>query len=490
MKISLALLFFVTSSLIYNAALFSQPPDTLWTKTYGGVSFDEGKEVRQTSDNGYIIAGHTYSFGPAQANVYLVKTNQNGNEVWSKAYGGASHDRGFSVCKTSDGGYIVTGFTYSFGGQSNVYLIKTNTSGDTSWTKTYGGLQQDEGHSVIQTNDGGYAIAGHTYSYGAGQSDIYFIKTNASGDTSWTKTYGGSLAEYSHLVKQTPDGGYIIVGSTKSYGSGNTDVYIIKTDSNGNLDWSKTYGGGADDEGYSIYRCTDTGFIITGYTYSFGGGQSNVYLIKTNASGDTSWTKTFGGVQQDEGRSVIQTNDGGYAITGFTYSYGSGQSNVYLIKADQNGNELWSSTYGGTNADEGNSVIQTNDNGYAILGYTYSYGTGQSDAYLIKTEPDVSIREKEIPKRNAIKIKAAPNPFSEFINIYYSLPNYQELKIEIFSIAGQFIKKLVENGGGNCTHRTTWNGCNNEGIKQPAGIYFIRATAGTHKKIMKISKLR
>ena len=476
---------------ISSIALFSQQPDTMWTKTYGGISFDEGKEVKQTSDNGYIIVGHTYSFGPAQANVYLVKTNQNGNESWSKAYGGASHDRGLSVYQTSDAGYIVAGYTYSFGGgQSNVYLIKTNSSGDTSWTKTYGGLLQDEGHSVMQTIDGGYIIAGHTYSYGGGQSNVYLIKTNSSGDTSWTKTFGGSLTEYAHIVKQTSDGGYIIVGNTKSYGSGNADVYVIKTDSNGNLDWSKTYGGGADDEGYSIYQCTDSGYIIAGYTYSFGGGQSDVYLIKTNSSGDTSWTKTFGGLSQDEGHSVMQTNDGGYIVAGHTYSSGAGQSDVYLIKVNQNGNALWTETYGGTSEDKGNSVIQTSDDGYAIAGHTYSYGSGQSDAYLIRTEPDVGLEEKKIPKRNNIAIRAKPNLFTESTHIYYSLKKKQILIIEIFNTAGRLIRQLENNEKEEGTYLIIWDGTNNNGIQQPAGIYFVSLSAGEYRQIAKILKIK
>ncbi len=208
--------------------------DSLWTRTYGGVYNDFGRSVRQTSDGGYIITGETISFGAVSYDVYLIKTDSLGVKLWTGRYGGTSDEYAFSVQQTSDTGYIIAGYTESFGaGASDVYLIKTNSLGDTLWTRTYGDSSRDQGLSVQQTSETGYIIAGSTESFGAGHSDVYLIKTNSQGDTLWTRTYGGALDDLGFFVRQTSGGGYIVAGTTLSFGSADQDVYLIKTDGNG-----------------------------------------------------------------------------------------------------------------------------------------------------------------------------------------------------------------------------------------------------------------
>jgi hypothetical protein len=375
-----------------------QQPVVEWSNTFDRSGWDEGTAVRQTSDGGYIIVGDTSSPTP-NYDVWLIKTYPDGTEQWNKPFGGDLWDWGSSVEQTSDGGYIIAGTTYSFPtgiGGPNVWVIKTDSNGNigppNTWEKTYGS-GRDFGESVGQTSDGGYIVAGYTDLTGT-DIDVYFIKTDASGNVgppnTWQKTYGGTSGDSGWSVEQTSDGGYIIAGSTESFGIGNSDVYLIKTDANGDVGppntWQRTYGGGDADAGHFVQQTSDGGYIIAGYTRSFGAGGSNwgdIWLIKTDNQGNKQWDKTFGGTSDEFGRSVQQASDGGYIIAGHTESFGAGSMDAWVIKTDDNGNKMWDLTFGGPNTDSARSVQQTSDGGYIIAGQTCS-AIGSSDVWLIK----------------------------------------------------------------------------------------------------------
>jgi len=402
-----------------------------WERTYGGTADEEGYSVQQTSDGGYIVAGGTNSFGNGYQ-VYLVKTNASGDTLWTRTYGGAGDDRGRSVQQTSDTGYIVAGWTGSFGNGMQVYIIKTNASGDLLWSRTYGGSSDDRGRSVQQTSDGGYIVAGWTSSNGIiGQ--VYLVKTNASGDTLWSGTYGGSSDEEGYSVQQTSDTGYIVAGTTGSFGNG-WQVYLIKTNASGDTLWTRHYGGAVDDRGRSVRQTSDSGYIVAGMTTSFG-AYEQVYIIKTNASGDTLWTRNYGGAGWDWGYSVQQTSDGGYIVAGESASFGD-YYQVYLIRTNASGVTLWTKTYGGTNVDRGYSVQQTTDMGYIIAGGTYSFGAGGSDVYLIKTDANGSsgVDEKAVSSpisRPAFSVR--PNPFASFAKV----PGHKAERFSLYDVSGR-----------------------------------------------------
>jgi hypothetical protein len=354
---------------------------TYFAKTYGGTS---ASSVQQTSDGGYILAGYTSSFGAGGDDIFLIKTDANGNVQWAKTYGGTRNDRAYSVQQTSDGGYIVAGITYSFGVDSgDIFLIKTDANGNVIWAKTYGGTRYDWASSVQQTSDGGYIVAGWTWSFGAGWDDIFLIKTDANGNIQWAKTYEGTYYDWAYSVQQTSDGGYIVAGGTSFWGD---YVFLIKTDANGNIIWSKTYIGTDDIWAHSVQQASDGGYIVAGNI-----GYYDIFLIKTDANGNIQWAKTYGGTDWDEAYSVQQTSDGGYILAGGTYSFGAGGADIFLIKTDANGNIIWAKTYGGTYGDRAYSVQQTSDGGYIVAGYTASFGAGSSDIFLIKTDADGNI---------------------------------------------------------------------------------------------------
>ena len=207
---------------------------------------------------------------------------------FARTYGGMNDDRAWFVLQTTDGGYIVAGYTNSFGaGSGDVFLVKTDANGNVQWAKTYGGTGGEIAHSVQQTSDGGYIVAGYTTSFGAGWGDAFLVKTDANGNVQWAKTYGSTGDEYIITVQQTSDGGYIGAGATSSFGAGGLDFFLIKTDANGNLQWAKTYGGtGLDSVYYSVQQTSDGGYIVAGYTTSFGAGGEDIFLVKTDANGN------------------------------------------------------------------------------------------------------------------------------------------------------------------------------------------------------------
>ncbi len=461
------------SSAVFLALSLAAPlaAQTTFQRTYGGEESDNGRSVLQTTDGGYIIAGWTQSFGAGSSDVYLVKTDASGDTLWTRTYGGTARDRGYSVAQTTDSGYVITGYTNSFGaGSSDVYVVKTAATGDTMWTRTYGGSYDDYGHSVAQTTDGGYVIAGETWSFGAGSHDFWLIKTDAFGDTMWTRTFGGTLWDKGYSVAQTADGGYVIAGLTMSFAAGLFDVYLVKTDASGDTIWTRTYGGDSSDTGRSVLQTGDGGYVITGCTNSFGVDGDNVWLIKTDASGDTMWTRTYGGVDEDYGYSMAQTADGGYVITGRTYSFGAGRADVWLIKTDAFGDTMWTRTFGGTGDDCGESVRQTTDGGYIIAGYTWSFGAELWDVYLIKTDSagnSPAIAEPEPPvAREHIKATIVRGvlhmPETEMTNA--------QCPMTLLDIAGMRAMNLRA-GPNDVRHISP-------------GIYFVRQAPSIHKVVI------
>ena len=376
-----ALIFVILGGLLanVNAEIVEDSNGALeWSKTFGGRPFPHGDiahSVEQTADGGYIIAGSTFSYGAGKNDAWLIKTDSNGNVEWDKTFGGTGVDSASSIEQTTDGGYILGGTTSSYGaGEEDAWLIKTDSSGNVEWNKTFGSTGGDSASSAEQTADGGYIIAGTTSSYGAGKEDAWLIKTDSSGNVEWNKTFGGTNTDWSRSGGQTADGGYIIVGYagyTYAISVGlDYNIWLIKTDSNGNEEWNKTFWGYG---GRSVEQTADGGYIIAG-------GDPDAWLIKTDFRGNKVWYRTFGGMGRDLAFSVEQTADGGYIIAGTTFSYGAGEGDVWLIKTDSNGNEEWDKTFGGIADDFASSVKQTADGGYIIAGgLSRFYGLGEDE---------------------------------------------------------------------------------------------------------------
>ena len=348
-----------------------------FTKTFGGLAGDGGYSVEQTNDGGFIITGYTQSYGAGEGDVWLIKTDAIGNEEWNNTFGGIDHDEGYSIEQTNDGGFIIIGYTASYGvGSRDVWLIKTDVSGNEEWNRTFGGSEFDEGKSVKQTTDGGYILTGYK-SYISGNKYLWLIKTDNEGHEEWNKTFGENEGNRGWSVSQTYDGGFIVTGDTYTT---TVEGYIIlvKTDENGNEEWIKTFGGHYGDIGCSVEQTTDGNFVISGNRHGLTG--NTAYLLKTDEMGNKIWDNFFPG---STGTSVKETEDGGFV---FSVGY-----NFVIIKADYLGNQLWCKILGSIWQDYVSSVCQTMDGGFAITGRTESYGAGYRDVWLIKTDDEGNV---------------------------------------------------------------------------------------------------
>ena len=360
---------------------------------YCGVSDEWLYTIKQTSDNNLLMIGATYSFGAGNSDILVIKTDKDGDTLWTKIFGGLSIEYGYDAVQMNDGGYLLCGQSASWNGGGNYdsYLIRINSSGDTLWTADYGGLDDEGIYAAAELTPGGNIIAaGFTETYGAGNNDIYVLKTDASGNLLWTKTFGGAADDNLHSMIRTSDGGLLLVGSTLSFGAGIYDALVIKMDTSGNLLWTKTFGGAGEDAVYSVVETPGGNFILSGST-TFGAGNYDAWLVAIDASGSLLWNKTYGGAAgYEEGNYIVSAPGGNYIAAGKTGSFGAGNDDVFLFNVDSTGNLRWSKAIGGVFNEPGYGItFITFDNSFALCGQTFSFGPGigfNSNATFIKTD--------------------------------------------------------------------------------------------------------
>jgi hypothetical protein len=376
----LSIFLFILSITISNAQVRFQ-------KTLGGAVLDWSNCIIPTTDSSLIMLGSTKNFGAGLQDILLVKTTLTGDTLWCKALGlSAGDEEGATVQQTTDGGFMITGTTGSAGGGGDDFLlIKTDAAGTVQWSKTFGGPNVEFCSGGKQLFDGGYILTGNSSSYGAGAADIYLVRTDGNGDTLWTHTYGTSGVDYAYGIAQTTDSGFIITGS--SIYNGTSDLILLKTNSTGVVEWSKAYGGSGIEAGYAVVQTTD-GYCAAGSTTSYGTGAMDAFLVKTDQNGDLSWSQTYGTSDSDIVYSMKPTADGGYIMTGYAHRSSNINDEVLLLKTDGNGNMQWATVMGGTSVarDVGRCVFESSDGGFVISGFTQSFAGG-TEVYFIKTDP-------------------------------------------------------------------------------------------------------
>jgi len=345
----------------------------IWNRTYGGEPYESAESVIETSDGGFAAAGWSWPSRTYVRDIILVKTDKFGNMEWAKNYGikNGVDDTANSVIETSDGGFAIAG-SIRVEGTSNhrdMVLIKTDADGLLEWEETYGGTEDEGASDVVETSDGGYAIAGYTSSFGAGDSDFWLVKTDEFRELQWNQTYGGTGRDEANSLVETPDGGYVLAGVTESFGAGGRDFWLIKTDKFGNIEWNQTYGGTGSEQLSAFVETYDGGYALAG------GG----FLVKTDANGVMEWNQTYSlppSSYTSATTSLTATSDGGFA-----FSHGH-----HLFKLDEQGNVKWNQTFEGAEIRSVQALVATSDGGYALAGFYGSvFEDGSGDVWMIRT---------------------------------------------------------------------------------------------------------
>ncbi len=449
-------------------------PEFDWMQTYGGEDTDDFSSVIQTRNGGFALAGETMSFDVDDYNVYLVKTDEEGAETWSRTYDIGYYDNCLSLIQTGDDGFALAGYTGEQDEGSSFFILKTDVEGEEQWRRTFSRAYWNECYSVDQTPDGGFVFAGFTSTEDYTAANYYVVKVDSAGELVWENTYGGAEMEFCMSLVPTGQGAFMAAGYVVSEDSlgASCNFYLVKIAGNGRQIWSRTFETDTWDLCLSITHATNGGYALAGFT-NFG-QRMDIRLIRINDYADHCdlvWEGGYGGVQSDICNAIVNTPDGGFVLAGSTNSSGAGSDDFFIVRTDDAGEEQWRRTFGGNQNDRCFSIIGTPDRGYALAGYTESFGAGGADGWLVKTGFDpVSapvMTNPSIPQGLAL-LPVHPNPFNSTARIRYQVSQSCRVLLSLQDLTGRRIRTLTDGLINAGTHETVLNGNN-----LPNGIYFI-----------------
>lgn len=443
------LIFSLITFLFSFFSMFAQQVD--WTyRSPGGSGLDQAFCITPCASGGCLFAGRTGPVGINAGDFYISKIDADGSFQWSKTYAGTSMDEARAIRELPDGSIIIAGATVAFGdvtgSTANLHqliLMKLNAAGDTLWTKRYGGPGSDTGDALELTDDGGFIVAGR-YTVQSPNNDFYIVRTDANGDTLWTKKYGGPNADFARAIARTADNGFVVAGTTRSFGpnpaSGN--IWLLRLTAMGDTLWSRAIGTSADEEGYSVAATAEGGYILAGRTGSESSRASDIYIVKTDGNGVVQWAKTYDGGDQDNdgGRAILQTPDGGYALAGYIFSDEGpfGSPLLYLLRTDENGNKLWDLQQGNSNSPngaKGYALLQNADGTFIVAGENDQGNSGiDMRAYIVKiSDPTLGTEDRAL----SLAATVFPNPFAGSATLLLPAEIKGNVRIEVYSVNGQ-----------------------------------------------------
>jgi len=463
-------------------------------KTYGTIETEETNAVIQTQDHGYLLAGYN-QIGSNSSHPYLVKTDEQGDTIWTKTYSSQWSSGADAVVETSDG-YVFTGYKVVTLAPSKfaIQLVKIDKQGDTLWTKIIPNSNEAWAEDIRITRDGGFIICGYEeVNY---YNCYHLVKVSSTGDTVWTRRYNWvqSIESQAKQVLQTADGGYIMIGNVDDYTylDGTGFISLVRTDSVGNMLWTKNYDWSGWDLAYSIAQTNNGGYIVGGFTWSQGAGKYDMYLMRTDEQGDSLWLKTYGGVEYDRGYAVQAMADGGFVFAGQTNSYGSGDDDFYLVRTDSIGDTLWTRTIGGWNREDAYDLELTADGGYVLAGNILD--GSRTSMHLVKTDANGLITSIHNPANQSPAdfhlFHNYPNPFNPATTISYILNKTTDVSLSIYDTAGRLVNILVNTKQAPGFKSIQWSGIDFRGTKVSSGIYICVLKANNFKQSLKMVLLK
>lgn len=467
---------------ILSSLSFAQMPDTLWTRTYGGEGYDEARALIRTFDGDILIAGSSNSFSENYVDIYLLLVNSNGDTIWSQNYDiENTHNYVYSVCQAEDSGFVVCGIYGEWVGTNEAFILKVSKDGLYQWHDTFGPNYIMKIECIRRTFDGGFILSGRL-----GQSEGYYLRRmNSNGDTLWTGVYPSSYNTTAYSVVENPDNSFTLVGTSGCYSEyGSWDVDIVTVDEHGDQCWQQTYGEfyyDFQDIGRSIIRVNGWNYLICGATESFCADSfpinTDLWLLYCDRYGDTLWTKCYGDSLTEYGYSAIEAITRGYVAVGYTESFGCGGSDMYIVRTDEYGDTVWTGTVGGPNNDVAMDVISDRKYYYYAVGYTNSFGNGGSDIYLVKFRDSTTNIEHD---ESAIQLPGSltlyqnyPNPFNASTTISFQLDKPSRVNIDIYDVLGNHIDNILTSD-----HTAGVYKINYDGSSLSSGVYFYRINAG------------
>jgi len=487
-KIALALMVMMAVASSASATL-----DSLWMRTYGGSENDGFRSVIHASGGGSVAVGYTHSFGPANSNVFAVRVDESGNTLWTRAYGGDGMDYGCGVCETSDGCFVITGYTTSFGaGKEDLYLLKIDAAGDTVWTRTYGGAAADEGRGICATHDGYIVVTGCTDSYGAGLNDLYLLKLDAAGDSVWTRVYGSPRFDWGQSVCETQDSCYVVCGTSDEF-TEELNIYLVKVDPQGNLQWQNHYGEtgyNSPDWGLDIAPLADTALVVTGNVAIESRDPSDLYLMTVNLDGTRTGGRKWRNSYYQYGYSVCATHDSGEVYCGATKLLADQSNDLLLLKRLPDEGFVDIVILGGAGNDWGSEVVQAHPGVYVVAGHTDSYGAGGFDGWLITVhEPNAAADRGRWS--GALQISSpSPNPLLGGTTLRLNLPAACRVRVAVYDVEGRRVASLGEGDRAAGEHTVVWDGRDESGKPASPGVYLVRMEALGRSESAKVVVLR
>jgi len=536
---------------------FSQAPSIDWENSFGGSLNEFAYSIKQIKNDAFLVAGYAQSSDDQVTKInggddyWIIVINKFGKLKLEKTLGGSNDDEAFSAIATTDGGFIVAGYSQSddgditshhgITGYEDYWIVKLSARGKIQWEKSLGGTKSDEAYSILQTSDGGYIVAGSSTSndedvsghHGFDGTDYWVVKLDPSGNIEWQKSLGGSSGDYPHSIQQTIDGGYVVAGYSFSIDGdvsgnhGSSDVWIVKLDVYGNIEWQKSFGGTYAEEAWSIQQTMDGGYIVGGYSDSEDGDvtshygfndQPDYWVLKLDSAGNMQWQKSYGGYGSDYIKSIEETSDHGYIFTGpcssndggdVTGHHGNGgsvYSDYWVVKTDSIGNLSWQTSLGGYDIDEAFSLLQTSDGAYVIAGASSSHtgdverNHGYYDYWVVKLEssesPEAgrnaeSLRTDELNQLQRCRLPMEetvengensyfdfyPNPTSGNITLHLSLNNAPDQKLTV-AIFNSFGKVVLQREAYTRSGQFEWSVQLPDNI--PDGLYLVKMEMADH----------